>query len=215
MAQAIPSAGGAHEGGELPHGIGARPRTVSAEEAAQVREAGARTKKIRRVAAVASFNAWTAAVAATIALASGFWSLPALVLGVGLAAGAFFEFKGRRMVLGLESRGAKVLAMNQAVIAGSVVVYCAWSMISSMHESSALSELNSPEIDQAVREQLGQSAQSLVSVVTVGVYGVVIVLTGIIQGLTALYYLSRVKMIAEHRARTPAWILDVQRGLDA
>ncbi len=185
---------------------------LSVQNAALVKQAGERARKIRRAAGIAGFNGWTAAVFAACALASGFWSLPALVLGLGLGVGAFLELRGRRMLSELDERGPRLLALNQAVIAGAVTVYCLWQIWDTMHAPASTPELLTG--DPGMDEIIGSTA-SLAHSIMLGVYGLVIVLTGIFQGLMALYYLSRGKLLAEHRRLTPPWIADIQRRLAA
>jgi hypothetical protein len=43
------------------------------------------------------------------------------------------------------------------------------------------------------------------------VYGTVIVLSIIFQGLTACYYFTRRKYVEAYVRETPQWVLDVQR----
>lgn len=199
-----------------PNGVTAEGRReLTPDDAALVKQAGVRAKKIRRAAAVAGFSGWTAAVFGVTALLGGFWSAPALVLGIGLCAGAFLELRGRSLLTALDPRGPRLLTINQGVIAGVITVYCVWQMLASSSSVASMPDLNTPEVDEALRSSLGQSAQSLVTTVTFVLYGSVIVLTAIYQGLMALYYHSRGRLLAEHRAKTPAWIADIQRRLAA
>ena len=195
--------------------------TLSAQDAALVKQAGERARKIKRAAAVAGFHGWTAAVAAALALLSGFWSVAALVLGLGLAAAAYFELRGRRMLLAFDGRGPRQLALNQALVAGSVAVYCLWQIWDAARAPATSPEMSQLLADPAFNELMPNSSEFAASAaegifaIKVGLYGLVIVLTGIYQGLTALYYLSRAKLLAEHRRLTPPWIADIQRRLAA
>jgi hypothetical protein len=51
----------------------------------------------------------------------------------------------------------------------------------------------------------------LYKVLIVAVYGTVIVLSGVFQGLNALYYFTRRKHVTAYVQNTPAWVLDLQR----
>ena len=46
---------------------------------------------------------------------------------------------------------------------------------------------------------------------TLMVYGIVIVLTLLVQGLNARYYFVRVQQLQDYLAQTPKWIVDMQR----
>jgi len=199
-------------------GAGRDVDALFARSAEQVRAAGERVRKIRRAAAVAGLNGWAAAVFAVCALAGGFWSLPALVLGVGLAYAAFLELRGRALLLRLNPRGPALLAANQGLIVGAVTVYCLWQIWNITHspapelEIAGMSDLAA--MDPAMGDMIA-SAASMANTVMLGVYGLVIVLTVLFQGLMAMYYLSRGRLLAEHVRLTPPWIADIQRRLAA
>jgi len=198
-----------------------RAPELSADDALLAKQAGLRVRKIRRAAGVAAFHGWSAAIASATALIGGIWSAPALVLGIGLAAAAYFELRGRRSLVALDMRGPRLLAMNQALVAASVTVYCLWQIWNAMHEQATSPELSMLLADPAMAELMPNSADFAenaaqgIRAIKVGVYGLVIVLTGIYQGVMAIYYLSRGRLLAEHFRLTPPWIADIQRRLAA
>jgi hypothetical protein len=51
----------------------------------------------------------------------------------------------------------------------------------------------------------------LLKMLSVIIYGSVIVATVIFQGLNALYYFSRAKILQAYLNETPPWIIEVQR----
>ena len=51
----------------------------------------------------------------------------------------------------------------------------------------------------------------LYKVLVVAVYGTVIVLSAIFQGLNAFYYFTRRKHVEAYVQETPDWVLDLQR----
>lgn len=181
---------------------------LSALHVRELAEARKRATKIRRAAAVASFNGWTTGLFGTLSLLSGFWSLTALILGVGLTTAAFNELHARKVLLRFDPRGAVRLAYNQAFLAVVIGAYCLWSIRETMRTPGAgLSPTGDAGAD-ALLADVGVMARDI----TVMVYASVIVLSGLIQGLTALYYLSRRRHIAAYRSGTPEWILRLNTG---
>jgi len=85
-----------------------------------------------------------------------------------------------------------------------IIAYCAWSM----YRAVAVPD---PEMAE-VMELLGEGTEELVQSLTLTVYAVVIVATGIFQGLNARYYRLRVARIREYVRETPPWVLDLQRS---
>ena len=59
-------------------------------------------------------------------------------------------------------------------------------------------------------ELLGGGLEDLVQSLTLTLYSVVIVATGIAQGLNARYYFVRVSRIREYVRDTPQWVLDLR-----
>ena len=66
----------------------------------------------------------------------------------------------------------------------------------------------SPELTEALGS-LG-SPDHLYKVLVVTLYGTVIVLSVLFQGLNSLYYFTRRKHIDAYLQETPPWVLDVQ-----
>ena len=85
-----------------------------------------------------------------------------------------------------------------------IVAYCVWSIY------LAIAAPN-PQIAQYT-EVLGEDVEGLVQLMTVALYAVVMVASGIFQGLNARYYFVRVSMIRDYVQDTPQWVLDLQRS---
>jgi hypothetical protein len=176
---------------------------LSALHVRELADARKRATKIRRAAAVASFNGWTTGLFGTLSLLTGFWSLTALLLGLCLIAIAFNELHARKALLQFDPRGAVRLAYNQVFLAVVIGAYCLWSIRETLQTAGAGTSLTGDAGADAMLADVGGMARDI----TVMVYGVAIVLSGLIQGLTALYYLSRRSYIAAYRSGTPEWIL--------
>ena len=161
-----------------------------------------RSKKILAAAKVATFNGWTLGVLGALSMLFGLFSLTGFVVGAFLVIVARNEFRGRALVRQLEPRGAMLLAKNQIGLIGIIIAYCLWSMYSAVaNPSSQTIEL----------EELAGLPSGLVTELTLMVYGVVIVLTLIVQGLNARYYFVRIQQMKDYLQQTPKWIVDMQR----
>jgi hypothetical protein len=154
---------------------------------------------------VAAFNAWTFACFAGVSILFGLFSLPGLLVGVGLAVVARNEFVGRRRILSYDATGFELLWRNQLGLMALIVVYCAWSM----YRAVAFPD---PELAE-LTEILGDGTGELVRSLTLGTYATVIVATVIVQGLNARYYHVRIRRLRAYLDETPAWVLDVLRSV--
>jgi hypothetical protein len=171
-----------------------------------------RSKSIRRVARVASFNGWASAVMAALSAPFALFSLSGLAITVGMSLVAYNEFRGRKRVLGFDPSGATLLGWNQLGLLAIIVVYCAWSLYANLNGPSALAA--DAESYAALQSALGSldSVESLYREVVILVYGAVIALSVVFQGGNALYYFSRRRHIAAFVEETPAWVRELQSG---
>ena len=154
---------------------------LRAEEREALRIANERVnKQILGAAKVATVNAWTLAVFGGLSVMAGVFSLTALVVGAGMLAFAWNEFRGRSLLRKLDLEGPRVLAWNQIALAGGVLVYCAWSS----YQAWAGDELAQFE------DALGVSAEE-VARLAILVYAVVFLVTAVVLGFTARYHFMR------------------------
>jgi hypothetical protein len=190
-----------------PPSLPAAASPLTPEHLLELERAKLRYKKIKRVIGVATCDAWLAAFFAGITLLSAILSPISLLLGAVLAFVAFNSFRGVRLLRQLDARAPRLLAMNQILLAGIIIVYsiiCIWAARGG--EGVFSSELTS---DPAVAAQLGDY-KHLAWIITLSVYASLIVGTIIAQGLTALYYSSRAKYLRAYVDETPRWVLDLQ-----
>ena len=184
--------------------FGSGPLTV--EHRRELASARERSKKILKVAKVASFNAWCTAIIAVLSVPFAFSSITGLLLTVGFAIIAFNEFQGRNRVLKFDPSGATLLGWNQLGFLAMIIVYCLWTMYTSYNE-----KLDMPAEVKAAIGDMGD-LESLVKQLMIWFYGLVIALSILFQGGNALYYFSRRKLIEKFVAETPEWVRDVQSG---
>jgi len=166
-------------------------------------EAKERARSFLGAAKVAAFNGWSIGFFAAVSILFGLIFGPtSFLVGVGLAIVARNEFVGRTRLRSFDPSGLELLWRNQVGFMALIIAYCVWSIFRSFaRPESEISELT---------QQLG--ATGLVQAATLIVYTVVIVVTGIFQGLNAYYYFVRVARIREYVRDTPPWVLDLQRS---
>ena len=185
------------------------PLTASHQN--EVAAAYERARKIRKAAAVAAFNGWMTAIFAVFSAPFAPFSVAGFLVTVGLAVVAYNEFRGRKRLLKFDRKAPVFLGWNQVGFMAFIIVYCVWMLIIGlMSEGPFAAELKAkPELSVALDsvDELDQ----LYRILSTTVYGTVIILSGIFQGLNALYYFTRRKHVEVYVHNTPAWVLDLQR----
>ncbi len=184
---------------ERSHPGGASP--LSEEEKREFSRAGEHARSILKAERAAAFNGWTIGFFAAVTLLFSLSSPITALLGFGMAVVAWNEFRGRKMIRQWDSRGPQLLGRNQLGLMVLVIAYCLWSMVRTPTPISGLAEL----------EELVGPVEDLARTLAHFVYGSVIVLTAVFQGLMARYYFARVGMMETYLADTPTWIVDLQR----
>ena len=179
---------------------------LSPEQREELARANERAKKVLGAARVATFNGWAIGVFAAVSLLFAVFSLTALVVGIGMAIVAWNEFRGRRLLRRFDSHGPQLLGRNQLGFMGLLIGYCLWSIYSTL--TNPIAQLEELE---AIAGPIGE----LVTTLTLTVYGVVILLSLLIQGLNARYYFARAKLVQDYLSETPAWVIDLQRSTSA
>ncbi len=179
---------------------------LTLEQRLELSEANERARKFLGAARVATFNGWTIGVFAAIGLLFGIFSVTALVMGIGMGVVARNEFRGRTLLRQFDPLGPRLLGRNQLAFMGLIIAYCLWSMFQA--GSNPITEI--PGL-----EALADSYGDLVRTLTLAVYGTVIVLTALFQGLNARYYFARTQRVKDYLRETPGWIVEIQRSTSA
>jgi hypothetical protein len=171
-----------------------------------------RAEPIRRAVRVATFNAWTTAILATLSAPFALFSLAGFLVFAALAVVAWNEFRGRRHLLKYDPAGATILGWNQLGLLAVITVYCVWALYSNLWGSGSI------EAQLRDNPQLGPTINSidgfddLYRTIVVVLYGSVIALSALFQGANALYYFSRRKYVEAYVRDTPAWVIDLGRA---
>lgn len=181
---------------------------LSLEQQQQLTKAFRRARTLIAATKVAAFNGWSTSVFAAISLVFALFSVKALVVGLGLALIAWNEFRGRNMLRRFDSQAARVLGWNQLGFLFLLVSYSLWSIYAALARPDPYAAYvnSSPEI-RSMLEPIGD----LHTIATAVVYGGVILLSFVVQGLNALYYFSRSKCLQDYLDQTPNWIVQLQR----
>ncbi len=166
-------------------------------------------RKIRKAAAVATFNGWVTGIFAVCSAPFALFSLPGFVVTVGLSIVAFNEFRGRKRLLQFDPKAPAFLGWNQVGFLALIISYCIWMLIVGLtSEGPFAAELKAkPELG-AVFDSVDEFDQ-IYRILIAAVYGMVIVLSGVFQGLNAIYYFTRRKHVTAYVQNTPNWVLEL------
>jgi hypothetical protein len=177
---------------------------LSPEQRDQLAQASVRARKILAASRVATFNGWTLAVAGAVSLLLGLFSGTGLIIGIALMLLSWNEFHGRGLLRRFDPRGPERLGKNQLALMVLVIAYCLWTMYDTWaHPSGDLEQL----------EALLGPTGDLVTRLTVRIYGTIILVSVLVQGLNARYYFARTALMKGYLDQTPAWIIDLQRSV--
>ena len=173
--------------------------------------AGQRAQKVRRAAHVATFNGWVTGVLAFCSAPFALFGMTGVLVTIALSAVAYNEFRGRKRLLQFDPSGASVLGWNQVGLLAMIILYCLWMIYAGLTGTNSLTaELRAqPELANALGSMdVEQLYRSLVLLV----YGTVIALSLVFQGLNALYYFTRRRHVEAYLRETPQWVLELQRA---
>ena len=164
-------------------------------------------KKLRRAAGVANFDGWTLAFFAGLTLLFGITSVDGWISGLVLAAMAFIELRGAARLRVLDPMAPRMLGLNQAALAGLIILYALWQIY---QQSTGKSELAAAAA--ATDPQVAEMVGPMVQQVTLVLYGGLIAVAICAQGGLALYYFTRARTLRLYREQTPQWILQMQES---
>ena len=186
----------------------AAPSPLTPEQVQQYQFALTRSKKLRRATTVALTDGYITAIGAATTILFGLFDLSALVLGVALILISYNAFRGARRLKRFDLTAPRLLALNQLLLAGLLVLYCAYAFWAFSRGNSDLAkELSDPQL-----ANLGVDMKSLIWNIMLALYGGLAFASIVAQGLTALYYITRKKVIADYIDQTPSWIIDLQKA---
>jgi hypothetical protein len=178
-----------------------------------------RARSLRAAGRLAMFNA---ICFGTFSAAGLLWFLGAMafgeldwiagVMGVGLGAIAWNELRGRRLLLAFDTRAPRVLGWNQLALLALIVAYAVTMMC--LHLAGPNPYEEAVQREPRLARVLGDVGR-MYRLLNVAVYGALIVATLIFQGLNALYYFTRARVLRNYLQQTPTWALQLQRCIAA
>ncbi|MDP6542896.1 MAG: hypothetical protein QGH60_02830 [Phycisphaerae bacterium] len=200
----------------LPRGVHTPSEApLTGEHLDQLTYAKLRAKKVRKACGVATLNgcilvafSGLSLLMALIGLMFGEFDVLGLGFGAGLGILAWNEFRGRAMLRGFKLRGCQVLGWNQVGLLAMVIVYSVWMIAAALWGPSPYDEAIANE--SMLAGPLG-SINELHKMITVAIYGGLIVGTLIFQGLNVLYYFTRRTHVEAYLRETPEWVVELQR----
>jgi len=188
---------------------------LSPEQRRAITLAQQRARKIRSAAWMAMFNGvwlWVFSGLSLLIVAiegmCGEFDVVGAIMGVGLGAIAWNEFRGRKLLLQYQARATVILGWNQLALLALIVGYASWMIVSSMYAGNPFED-TIQSIPQS-RKMLGGLSR-LYETLTLLLYGGLIAGSVICQGANSLYYFTRVKFLRAYLAETPDWVVELQR----
>jgi len=150
-------------------------------------------------------------IAAVCSAPFAMFSLSGFLVLVGLSVISYNEFRGRQRLLKFEGEAAAFLGWNQLGFLVMILLYSTWMLVAGLTgEGVFAAELKAkPELGVAFDSV--EEIDQLYKIAVVAFYGTTIVLSILFQGLNALYYFTRQKLVYTFVQNTPDWVLDLQR----
>ncbi|QDS97595.1 hypothetical protein [Adhaeretor mobilis] len=184
---------------------------LSLSQKQEVAAASERSQKIRKAAAVAKFNGWTTGILATCSAPFALFSLAGFFITTGMSVVAYNEFRGRRRLLEFDEEAPAFLGWNQVGFLALIITYCLWMLAAGLSGEGPFQEqfAAQPELAEVLGspEELDHFYRGAV----IALYGSVIALSMVFQGLNAYYYFSRRRYTQAYLTATPGWVIDLQR----
>jgi hypothetical protein len=178
----------------------------------ELHAAGLAGRKVRRAAGVATVDGWTIAIFGALTMLVGLTDVPSLAIGAALVAIAVIELRGAARLRRLDPRAVRVLGWNQVTLGALLLGYAAWRLVALRRGDGGVSAvLGEAASDPQVREMLAPVA-ALTRQIMVWTYAAVAAIAVAGPGSLAWYYFSRGRHVREYLARTPEWIVTMQRA---
>lgn len=195
----------------------AAPRSpLSAEQIAQLRQSQIAGKKLRRARLVALIDGWSIAIFAGLTMLCGIFNplSAGFMLGVGMSVVASVEFIGAGRLQRLHPGATRMLGFNQLAFATMLAMYALWNIYGTLssHESMMGAEYTALAAQSPDAAQMVNSLDSLTRAATIGFYAAIIIIAIVVQGGTALYYITRGGHVCRYMQQTPGWIVELQRS---
>ncbi len=189
-----------------------QPQGLTAEQMQALRAARRAGRKVARAAGVAAFSGWTLAVFAFLTLLGGVLglSVPALLLGTGMAVVAWIELRESGRLRRLDPGAPRRLGFNQIALGAMLSLYGAWGVLDAVTGPGPYDREIAAGGEVAA---MLESIAALHTLVAVALYGGVIAGAIVGAGCMALYYFTRRAHVDAHLRVTPPWVVETLRAV--
>lgn len=185
--------------------------TLTEAQLAELERAHRHARPMRRGARVASMSGWTSLALGALAAPFALGDLGALALSLALIACGYNELCARRSLIRLDASAPARLALNQLALGAIIVAYAVFNLFRlGPIPTTAL------EVDGLIQPggAVNQEAIDALSRFASGaLYLGLIVGTLLVQGSTAVYYITRRPPLRRFLATTPTWVVQTMRAL--
>jgi len=166
--------------------------------------------KIRRAVGTARFEGYSIAICGALTVLMNTNSIGYMLVGTVLTAVGMVEIVGAGRLRRLEVGAVRMLAINQLSLAALILLYALWNL----HAEIAHPVSDFPDLSPSDAKLLGQMDSSVLGITHEAMlllYGSLIAAAAVEAGM-AWYYHSRAGHLREYLARTPPWIIAMQKA---
>ncbi len=198
-----------------PQASAATPQSLSPEQLGEIARAKQRGVKLQRAVRVATTDAWITTIFAVGAILTSCGGIDQLAIGIALAFVAFNSFRGAAGLKRFDRTAPGRLAFNQVFLASAIILYAAYELWAISTGRSALLQALAGNASYGGLGDMGQSVDSIRDLIVWALkltYILLMLGTIVGQGLTALYYRSRRRILEDYLAQTPQWVVDLQKA---
>ncbi|MFI4897305.1 MAG: hypothetical protein ACIARR_05725 [Phycisphaerales bacterium JB059] len=185
--------------------------TLTEAQLAELERAHRHARPMRRGARVASMSAWTSLALGALAAPFALGDLGALALALALIACGYNELSARRALVRMETSAPARLAINQLALGAVFIAYAAFNLY-------RLGPIPPVRLDVDGMIHPGGSVNeeaidALSRLASGALYLGLIIGTILVQGSTALFYITRRRPLRRFLSSTPAWVVETMRAL--
>ncbi|MGD0769540.1 MAG: hypothetical protein ABSB42_15260 [Tepidisphaeraceae bacterium] len=187
-----------------------QPPQLSQENLRELQAARKSLSKIRRAVSTARFEGYSVAICGALTVLMNTDSFACVLVGTVLAGIGIVEIVGASRLRRLEAGAVRMLTINQLSLAVLILLYALWNL----HAEVAHPVSDFPDLSPSDAKLLGQMDSSVLGITHEAMlllYGSLIAAAAVEAGM-AWYYHSRGGHLREYLARTPPWIITMQKA---
>ncbi|MGD0138398.1 MAG: hypothetical protein ABSD28_05935 [Tepidisphaeraceae bacterium] len=187
-----------------------QPPQLSPENLRELQAARRSLGKIRRAVSTARFEGYSIAICGALTVLMNTDSIGYMLVGTVLTAIGIVEIVAAGRLRRLEVGAVRMLAINQLSLAALILLYALWNL----HAEIAHPVSDFPDLSPSDAKLLGQMDSSVLGITHEAMlllYGSLIAAAAVEAGM-AWYYHSRAGHLREYLARTPPWIIAMQKA---